>query len=195
MCYNHIAETIEFELPSAITEFGQAAFKCCRHCRKVTIPASVEIIHAKCFKHCTSLQLVEFEKGGKLNDIADMAFSGCGALTTITIPSSVRTIGVWCFSENLCQIEFEEPSQLREIGSLGDYSLDRIDIPDLVREIDALPSPGKSHSCVVMFGRESQLAVIPVCEIEEPVRRRAFARYSEGTLRRLRDFATISADP
>jgi hypothetical protein len=51
----------------------------------------------------------------------------------------------------------------------------------------------KSH-CVVIFGKESQFASVGIDEMEMGVSRRGFGRYSEGTLRRLRDFALINSD-
>jgi hypothetical protein len=191
-------DTIEFEFPSNITELGQSAFKWCR-CRNVNcIPASVEIIRAKCFRRCQFLAFVGFERDSRLTVIEDLAFSGCMLLTTITIPASVRRIGNRCFSncESLTQILFESPSQLYELGDFWNCSFDRIDIPDSVHIIGLLPLAREGSSCTVMFGTGSQLGAISVVvdSMEMALSRRAFVRYSEGTLRRLRDFETINYD-
>jgi hypothetical protein len=114
-------------------------------------------------------------------------------LTTITIPASVRRIGKYCFSccPYLTQILFESQSQLYEIRDFGKCLLDWIDIPDSVHTIGLLPFAREESSCAVMFGQESQLAVVCVDEIADAQYRRAFARYSEGALRHLRGFAAI----
>jgi hypothetical protein len=192
------ADTIRFEFPSKISELGHSAFKWCR-CRSVNcIPASVEIIRAKCFRKCSFLAFVGFERYSRLTVIEDLAFSGCMLLTTIRIPASVRRIGNRCFSncESLTQILFESPSQLYELGDFWECSLDRIDIPDSVHIIGLLPLARDGSSCRVMFGRGSQLGAISVVvdSMEVSLSRRAFVRYSEGALRRLRTFATINCD-
>jgi hypothetical protein len=119
------------------------------------------------------------------------------SLKTITIPASVRRIGRLCFSDckSLNEILFEPESQLYEIGDFGECSLDWIDIPDSVHAIGSLPFAREESSCAVMFTKESQLTAVSVVdEREVAVYHRAFARYSEEALRRLRSFATINSD-
>jgi hypothetical protein len=197
MLWESYAHTIEFDLPSSVRELGESAFEC-GGCQQVPcIPASVGVIHAKCFSECRSLVFVGFEIGSRLAEIEDLAFSDSKSLTIIRIPASVRRIGNRCFSncESLTQIVFESESQLYEIGDFGECLLSWIDIPDSVHAIGLLPLARENSSCVVMFGPESQLAVVSVViGADDLVSRRAFARYSEGALRRLRDFATINFD-
>jgi hypothetical protein len=190
------ALSIEFESPSAVPEFGESALKSCLGLIVICLPASLEIIANKCFRHCEELTFVTFESGSKLTRIGDFAFSDCDSLTTITIPASVQRIGKHCFSEcpSLIEILFESQSKLSEIGDFGECLLDWIDIPDSVEVIGSLPFAREDSSCVVMFGQKSHLSVVSVVDIESESAfyRRAFARYSEGTLRRLRSFAELS---
>jgi hypothetical protein len=185
--------SIGFESPSTVTEFGESALTLCLGLIVIVLPASLEIIANKYFRHCEELRCVTFESGSKLTTIGDLAFSDCDSPTTITIPASVRRIGKHCFVNcpSLTQILFESQSQVYAIGDFGECLLEWIDIPDSVEVIGSLPFAREDSSCVVMFGQESQLVFVSVVDIESEsaVYRRAFARYSEGTLRRLRSFA------
>jgi hypothetical protein len=194
MYFEDSARSIEFESPSTIAEFGNSAFELCNCVEVKCIPASVEIIGNKCFRQCELLTSVTFESGSKLTTIGDLAFSGCDSLTTIIVPASVRRIGKHCFSSclSLTQILFESQSQLYEIGDFGKCLLEWIDIPDSVHAIGSLPFAREKSSCVVMFGQESHLAVISVVDIRVYQYRRAFALYSEVSLRRFRELVTMS---
>jgi hypothetical protein len=91
MSWESHAYSIEFELPSSVRELGESAFQSCICQELKCIPASVEIIRAKCFNEYRFLRLVGFESGSKLAVIEDLAFSDCMSLRT-TIPASVQRI-------------------------------------------------------------------------------------------------------
>jgi hypothetical protein len=164
LCSNDYVETIHFESPSAVRHFGEMAFKLCTSLTDICVPASVEMIHPKCFKGCSSLSSVVFEVGSQLIAIANLAFASCHSLQTITLPGSVIIIGKDCFTDcrALRQILFESPSQLYEIGDFGDCSVDWIDIPDSVQSVGSLPFARPNSCCVVMFGNASRLSAISV---------------------------------
>ena len=85
-----------FEIPSGVTEIGDAAFYGCVLLTDVTIPNSVTTIGNSAFNRCKSLKSVSIP--GTVTSIGDYAFLSCDGLTSIVIPDSVTSIGDSAFS-------------------------------------------------------------------------------------------------
>jgi hypothetical protein len=96
---------VRLEGGSRLREIGSDAFRECHQLMWIfEIPASVEIIGARCFYECRFLSRVEFERGSVLRILGDEAFYACG-ITRILIPASVEVIGVRCFA--VCGLLFD----------------------------------------------------------------------------------------
>ena len=80
-----------FEIPSGVTEIGDAAFYGCVLLTDVTIPNSVTTIGNSAFNRCKSLKSVSIP--GTVTSIGDSAFSSCDALANVTISNGVESIG------------------------------------------------------------------------------------------------------
>ncbi len=102
--------------------------------------------------------------------IGDYAFYYCTELGAVAVPSTVQTIGTYGFGgfntlhpEGLTSITFGEGSQLQTIESYAFRyctSLNTIEIPSSVTEIDTYALEGCAGLQSVTFGEDSQLQTI-----------------------------------
>ena len=60
---------------------------------KITIPATVKVIHANAFKKCTLITEILFADNSALETIGAEAFANCDELVSMSIPSGVTSIG------------------------------------------------------------------------------------------------------
>lgn len=125
-----------FEIPSGVTEIGDAAFYGCVLLTDVTIPNSVTTIGNSAFNRCKSLKSVSIP--GTVTSIGDYAFLSCDGLTSIVIPDSVTSIGDSAFSscDALANVTISDG-----VESIGDSAFEFCDgltsivIPDSVTSL------------------------------------------------------------
>lgn len=125
-----------FEIPSGVTEIGDAAFYGCVLLTDVTIPNSVTTIGNSAFNRCKSLKSVSIP--GTVTSIGDYAFLSCDGLTSIVIPDSVTSIGDSAFSscDALANVTISDG-----VESIGDSAFEICDgltsivIPDSVTSL------------------------------------------------------------
>lgn len=124
------------EIPSGVTELGEASFAGCSSLKSVKIPDGVTTIEANVFLNCSSLTSIKIPD--KVTSIGFRAFSGCSSLTNIEIPAGVTNIGTSAFENcsNLTGIKL--PSGVTNIGNSAFKncsSLPSIEIPSGVTNI------------------------------------------------------------
>ena len=125
-----------FEIPSGVTEIGDAAFYGCVLLTDVTIPNSVTTIGNSAFDTCKSLKSVSIP--GTVTSIGDSAFSNCDGLTSIIIPESVTSIGDFAFESCDALANVTISNGVQKIGNYAFSSCDgltSIVIPDSVTSI------------------------------------------------------------
>jgi hypothetical protein len=74
----------------SVIAIGHDAFRDRSDIVRVTLPASVELIHEESFKNCSNL--VSITLPASIKTIGVMSFSGCSKLAHVRIPDSVRSI-------------------------------------------------------------------------------------------------------
>ena len=125
-----------FEIPSGVTEIGDAAFYGCVLLTDVTIPNSVTTIGNSAFDTCKSLKSVSIP--GTVTSIGDSAFSNCDGLTSIIIPESVTSIGDFAFESCDALANVTISNGVQKIGNYAFSSCDgltNIVIPDSVTSL------------------------------------------------------------
>ena len=126
-----------FEIPSGVTEIGDAAFYGCVLLTDVTIPNSVTTIGNSAFNRCKSLKSVSIP--GTVTSIGDYAFLSCDGLTSIVIPNSVTSIGDYSFAncEKLENVTLSgNLTKIAKDSFCGCTGLASIIIPESVTSID-----------------------------------------------------------
>lgn len=95
--------------------------------RKITIPASIEVIEGGAFYHCKNLSSIIFPKDSKCrfiktytwyrDGLADVfgAFEGCRSLQEISLPDSLEFLGYSIFGRGLGTTVFDGCTSLRRI--------------------------------------------------------------------------------
>ena len=109
-------ESVAFEEPSQIKEFGFQAFRACKKLKTVTFPKSLTTINIS-FNDCSNLETINIPDGSQLQTIGDNAFSTNTGLKEINFlgTSSLKTIGENAFA-NLKKLEkFKFPKSVTEI--------------------------------------------------------------------------------
>jgi hypothetical protein len=180
---------VQFESGSKLQFMGSQLFLFAT-LETIVIPGSVETIASFCFHSCYSLASVSFEPGSRLREIGGSAFGDCPALHSLCIPSSVRRLqDGWCAC-SLTTLTFESPSQLEGLGlriPTDFYGAD-IQIPSSTIEVVFRVREQYGASVVVNFDRESNLRRWKIVSDWLFKRnQRAFARFSEATLRYFRE--------
>jgi uncharacterized protein YuzB (UPF0349 family) len=126
-----------FEGDCKLSRLEQGAF-CWSELTAIHIPASVEMIDAKCFSYCGSLASVTFAVDCKLSRLEQEAFWGSG-LTAIHIPASVEVICLGCFTSctSLVSVTFAVDCKLSRLEqrAFGGSGLIAIRIPASVEMI------------------------------------------------------------
>lgn len=125
-----------FEIPSGVTEIGDAAFYGCVLLTDVTIPNSVTTIGNSAFNRCKSLKSVSIP--GTVTSIGDSAFSDCANLVNVTISNGVQKIGNYAFSGCAGLTSIIIPDSVTSIGIYTFYKcsgLKKIVIPNSVTSI------------------------------------------------------------
>lgn len=125
-----------FEIPSGVTEIGDAAFYGCVLLTDVTIPNSVTTIGNSAFNRCKSLKSVSIP--GTVTSIGDYSFYKCTGLKKIVIPNSVTSIGDSVFKSCAGLTSVVIPESVTSIGdsAFSDCAnLANVTIPNSVTSI------------------------------------------------------------
>jgi hypothetical protein len=85
--------SLTFRAPSRVRIIGEYAFGWCNRLCTVAIPASVEVIAARAFVECKSLQSVVFEPGSRLQRIEQGVFFNAIYLDAMDVPASAQIDG------------------------------------------------------------------------------------------------------
>ena len=106
---------INFAAKGSLVAIGQEAFAAC-NLSELTIPKSVNTIHAEAFAHNRALASLTFEKGSALRFIGTGAFEYTKALTTVALPDSLATLGDFAFLESGLAGTVTIPAKLTHLG-------------------------------------------------------------------------------
>lgn len=80
----------QYDIPSGVSEIGNAAFDSCHKLTKIHLPDSLRKIHNNAFCLCTKLKEINVPSG--VESIGSFAFAGCSNLTKISLPKSITSI-------------------------------------------------------------------------------------------------------
>jgi hypothetical protein len=110
----------------------------------ISVPASLEVVPARCFAYLIHLSSLTFEPGSKLREIQDSAFANCTSLQSISLPASLAVISGASFAESHIKSVVIDESNPHYFVS-GDFLL-AFDGMKLIRYF--------GHSDSVTIGRE-----------------------------------------
>jgi hypothetical protein len=117
-------------------------------------------------------------------------FHECAALQSIRIPSFVWYLPRSGFGTSFALLEFESPSHLDEVEFAipSDFRGTQIQIPNSVRRVAFRTDGHMKQPIVLDFDRNSRLCHFePKSQWHRLMHRGFFARFSERTLKKLRD--------
>ena len=119
-------------IPNSVTSIGKHAFRGCSRLTTITILNSVKMIGEFAFCECTGLTSISIPNS--INNIGYCVFGGCSGLKSITIPEGVSSIGGWAFS-----------------GCIG---LTSVMLPNTINSIRENAFNGCSNMTTVTFGKD-----------------------------------------
>jgi len=106
-------------LPSGLTQIGDAAFYKCYYLKDVTFPSGLESIGQSAFEQCfvfTKIVLPE-----TLSEMKNSAFKNCQGITSVTLSNTLKRIPNECFS--YCNItEINIPDAVETIDNYAFFS-------------------------------------------------------------------------
>jgi len=82
----------------------------------VTLPYTMETIHAHSFMHCTNLVSINFPENSRLRKIGNGAFYKCISLTSLVLPDSVEDMGDLVFEDCENMIYIIIPHSVKWMG-------------------------------------------------------------------------------
>jgi hypothetical protein len=88
--YCHTLKNLEVAAGSQLRTIEERACADCRWLKRISIPASTEVLGRRCFRKCWGLEEVRFESGSRLREIGAEAFAGCESVKSIFVPKSVK---------------------------------------------------------------------------------------------------------
>lgn len=80
----------ELDIPSGVIRLGSGVFKGCNKLKRISIPATVEVIESGVFENCRELEEVELPEG--LRELKKGTFKSCVKLKRVVFPNSLRSI-------------------------------------------------------------------------------------------------------
>lgn len=93
----------DIEIPTTVSEIGEAAFNSCKQLKECVVPPLV-------------------------TEIKDMTFASCSSLTSVRLMGEVTRIGGWAFSWSEALQQLELPESVTHIGSLAFYNCSQLDL-------------------------------------------------------------------
>lgn len=184
-------------LPEGLAEIGPGAFAGDSQLAQINFPDSVAVIGAKAFENCVSL--VDLELPDQLLVLEEGVFAGAKSLVEVCLPYGLKRIEREAFKncESLVSTyyyskrgisavmvtdrELREDALPNEIEFIGEgafsfcRSLERVDVPYLVREINDRTFLGCSslvhmglHNRVVSIGKRSFRGCVKLKELQVP---------------------------
>jgi hypothetical protein len=78
---------LDFAAGSQLRTIEERACAGCGQLKRISIPASTEVLGRRCFRNCLKLEEVRFESGSTLRQIGAEAFAGCQSLKSISVPN------------------------------------------------------------------------------------------------------------
>lgn len=130
-----VIETVN--LPSGLTEIGNAAFYNCIYLKNVTFPSTLATIGNDAFEYCSRLTKVALP--ANLSSLGNSAFRLCTGVTSVTLSNTCKTISNSAFAHT-------------QISS--------VTIPDAVENIDDYAFYNCRKLTKVNFGTDSHLTRI-----------------------------------
>ena len=131
-------------IPDKITRIGEFAFKDCSELKSVIIPDSVTSIGFGAFSQCNTLESMTLPfVGGSSDDengILGYIFGG-------------KTFGdnIFCVPKTLCELKLTGAEKLHESALSGCVALERLSIPDSVKEIGGSALSGCVSLCSIRY--------------------------------------------
>lgn len=148
----------EINLPKNLKYIGGHAFDGCEQLEHVDFPPTLRFIGGYAFNECKNMTINDLPS--EMDSIGGYAFCGCFGIKQITLPNNLTEIRAYSFSQTgiekivipasvqrigeqafsltyLKELEFEQGSQLKRIGSRAFYDteLTEVVIPPSVEEI------------------------------------------------------------
>lgn len=128
----------EIKIPDSVTSISDYAFYSCSRLTSVTIPNVVTSIENYTFCGCSSLSSVAIPDS--VTSIGDSAFSNCSSLTSVTIPDSVTSIGRSAFSSCSKLTAISIPNSVTSIDDQAFYGCNRLNTVTLPNSLISIGS-------------------------------------------------------
>lgn len=127
---------VKISLPDSLTTLSSNVFANLEYLTDIKLPNSIKSIPDKAFVNCTSLESIEIPDSVKL--YGERAFSGCTSLKHIKHSANLVVVRSFCFKDCF-NLKEQLPDTVKDIGIniFCDCTLDPIEIPPLITEIDS----------------------------------------------------------
>ena len=112
-----VIETVN--LPSGLTEIGNAAFYNCVYLKDMTFPATLATIGSSAFEYCSRLTKIVLP--ANLSSLGNNAFRLCTGVTSITLSNTCKTIPSSAFAHTQIS-SVTIPDAVEEIGDYAFYN-------------------------------------------------------------------------
>jgi hypothetical protein len=99
---------VTFERGSKLSTLGDISLMGCSSLSSISLPASIRVISALCFRECEALSIVGFESGCELSTLGRYIFCKCFSLKSICLPPFVGQLtGIWMSSSWIDEIRLD----------------------------------------------------------------------------------------
>lgn len=161
------------ELPEGLTKVTEYTFCGCDALTEVILPDTVRYMEDYCFRECSSLKTVDLPENlqylgwGMFLDSAleyltipesvryteDYVFAHCDQLKSLTWHDQPFTFGDYAFAYCEGPVTFDLPPRLTQLswGMFSDSTIEYIDIPESVREVEDYAFSGCDYLEEVVF--------------------------------------------
>ena len=112
-----VIETVN--LPSSLTEIGNAAFYNCVYLKNVTFPSTLTTIGSSAFEYCSRLTKIALPTN--LSSLGNNAFRLCTGVTSVTLSNTCKTIPSSAFAHTQIS-SITIPDAVEEIGDYAFYN-------------------------------------------------------------------------
>ena len=119
-------------------------FYLCRNLKKVTLPATLEIVSEMAFQSCSALEEINLPEGVKI--IEKRAFYYCNSIKKLVLPASLEKVGEDAFAicTQLESIEILSKLDAFPAGLFFDHNCESITVPEGVKRVEDLAVEGKA---------------------------------------------------
>ena len=120
-------------IPNTVKRIGRAAFYECINFSKLTIPASVEELGTSAFCGCVNVTSLTFNSPSKLEELPGHSFFYLASLKTLTLPEGVKRLGLMSFAscEALTTVNLSSTVEVLDTTCFLDDPITKIDLKNV----------------------------------------------------------------